>query len=305
MAQITHLTPEQEAYLPIFRDKWLALGRSTEPSDRARSERGVRSIYAVQDMRYPADDVVWVDSPKAALVYAKTVLGLDLDLSMAPSGGQFRLYTIAWLRFGQEIGVKYAHPEWLDALEDADQCGWWIPCDDAVIFVERPSILTVDGQGRLHNTTGPAIQYRDGWGVWAIRGVRVPRYVVEEPHEITIAKLLSESNEEVRSVMLDRMDPDLLVADGGLEYISEHPDPCNEPYMLQLYRIPDTFFGTGRWGVLCTNATAERDGTRRKYLLSAPLDLDGDAKATIDAIDVMAWINSTTRETYLRLGRAC
>ena len=36
--RLNQLTPEQEATLPAIRDKWLAIGLSTAPAERARAE---------------------------------------------------------------------------------------------------------------------------------------------------------------------------------------------------------------------------------------------------------------------------
>jgi hypothetical protein len=89
-------------------------------------------------------------------------------------------------------------------LEQSEECHWWFPFKGIILTSDRPEKTFVNTQGRLHSLDGPAIQYRDGWGLWAVNGVRVARYIVEAPEEITVEKIEVETNAEVRRVMVDR-----------------------------------------------------------------------------------------------------
>jgi hypothetical protein len=86
----------------------------------------------------------------------------------------------------------------------AQSAGWWWPFAGAVILTDRPDILSRDDQGRLHSLTGPAIRYRDGWGIYAVHGVRVTDLPIERPEEITVAMIDSERNTEMRRILIDR-----------------------------------------------------------------------------------------------------
>jgi hypothetical protein len=59
-------------------------------------------------------------------------------------------------------------------LQIAKHCGACAGFGDAVILQDRPCELHLDDEGHLHNDSGMAIKYRDGWGIYAIHGVRVP-----------------------------------------------------------------------------------------------------------------------------------
>lgn len=59
---ITELTPEQEARLPEFRDKWIKIGLSTEPANRPEAERGIRLAYECGGLK-PPKEIVSCDSP--------------------------------------------------------------------------------------------------------------------------------------------------------------------------------------------------------------------------------------------------
>ena len=61
-ALITKLTPEQQAQVPIYLEKWLKIGLSTGPGDRAAAEDAVRRIYEASG-RKPPQTIVWLSSP--------------------------------------------------------------------------------------------------------------------------------------------------------------------------------------------------------------------------------------------------
>jgi hypothetical protein len=104
--------------------------------------------------------------------------------------------------FCRRIGVRYTGDEnaLLDVwLTEARTCHWWWPYKGLVIASERPTTLHVDADGRLHSDHGLALGYRDGWGVYALHGVRVPDWLVLTPaHDLDPQRLLKEENVEVR-----------------------------------------------------------------------------------------------------------
>ena len=63
---ITELTPEQEAMLPAFREKWRAIGLNTDPIDRQKAERSIKNLYKIAGEDEPI--VLFFDSPAACLI---------------------------------------------------------------------------------------------------------------------------------------------------------------------------------------------------------------------------------------------
>jgi hypothetical protein len=147
---------------------------------------------------------------------------------------------------------------WLDL---ARSCGWWHPYEGVVFACERPSRQAVDGAGRLHAEDGPALLCRDGFGVYAWHGVRVPESVILNPGAITPATISAESNAEVRRVMIERMGWDRYLAALGVQ-------PVQSDRYGDLYRttIDDAEVGV----VVVTNGTPEPDGTFKRYSLLVP-----------------------------------
>ena len=90
----------------------------------------------------------------------------------------------------------------LGHMKVAQNAGWWLPCREVCFISERPNRLELDAERRLHSTTGPALQFPDGFGVYVVHGVRVPAQVVEAPETLDPSSILKERNAEVQRVML-------------------------------------------------------------------------------------------------------
>jgi hypothetical protein len=144
------------------------------------------------------------------------------------------------------------------AYEDtATSACWWWPHRDFVIACERPTAIRLVG-GRLHSTTGPAIVWPDGWGVYAVNGVRVPGDVIEDRATITIARIDAEQNAEVRRVMVELYGLARYVRDARLAVLDDARDPLGLP--RRLFRGKD-----GALILEMHNSTPNGDGSARVY----------------------------------------
>ncbi len=65
MKKIEQLTEEQKALLPVYRDKWIKIGLSTEPANRPEAERGINLMYELAGLKKPKK-IIWCDSPLTA-----------------------------------------------------------------------------------------------------------------------------------------------------------------------------------------------------------------------------------------------
>ena len=59
--KIETLTPEQQTKMAEWRDKWTAIGLSTEPANRPEAERAIVMAYAAAGLAAPR--IVWCGSP--------------------------------------------------------------------------------------------------------------------------------------------------------------------------------------------------------------------------------------------------
>jgi hypothetical protein len=175
--------------------------------------------------------------------------------------------------------------------ELAQSAGWALPQRNICWVSERHHILSRDEQGRLHCDIGPAVAYPDGWAIYAIHGVRVPQHVIEHPKRIDIARIETETNTEVRRVMIDRYRHGEEI-NGGAAYIRDcaatrldHDErygtlwrrdlPNDEPIVM----------------IEVVNSTPERDGRFKRYWLRVPPGMT-------TAREAVAWTFDMPTEEY-------
>ena len=89
----------------------------------------------------------------------------------------------AWEQLALHSSVRIVHPEFC-------------------MISDRPERLLVDNQNRPHCEDGPFCRWRDGSALYAVHGVRVPMWIVENKKAITLEKIEAEPNVEVKRVMI-------------------------------------------------------------------------------------------------------
>lgn len=177
-------------------------------------------------------------------------------------------------------------------------CGGWWATTLAVVLSERPTLARQDVPNRLHAADGPALEYGDGFRVYAEQGVALPRVVFEAPETITIEAVQAETNPvrrqrlvaafgrerylEAISVSIETIvaEPDISIRRAAIErfgvtaFVKEtgtviDSDLDWQGQMRRLWQAP-------RRGdnaivlVEVVNSTPEHDGTRHTYWLRVP-----------------------------------
>ncbi|MEP0793021.1 hypothetical protein NDI44_00495 [Trichocoleus sp. DQ-A3] len=61
--KIEKLTPEQEALIPVYREKWRDIAYSTEPIDREKAAKAVKAVYILIELS--EQEILFYDSPYA------------------------------------------------------------------------------------------------------------------------------------------------------------------------------------------------------------------------------------------------
>ena len=284
--------------MPMLRDEWLAIGLSTEPSDRARAWRGARAAYAAAGLAEPRFQI-WLRSPfegvlgiaYLAQVSAQVLAQVRAQVSdqvLAQVRAQVRAQVSAqvldWVFY---FGYWYYDEWWLSWLEFFERaCGfdiapvdglrqvarststwWWPATADLVLFTERPMRLERDDRHRLHSASGAAIQYPDGWGIWSWHGVHVPRQVIEQPESLDPRGVLAEANAEVRRVMVERLGVDRFLAGVKAKVVDRDTDQLG--HQRRLLRV-DQPGDEPLLVIEVTNSTPEPDGSWKSYILRVP-----------------------------------
>jgi hypothetical protein len=147
-------------------------------------------------------------------------------------------------------------------LELAGNIGWIIPHRRVCWMVDRHSVLATDDRGRLHNPKGPALKFSDGWSFYAWKGVRLPSWMIERPHEITAHRIDRERDPIVRRCMIEIMTPERFIREGDAMLVAE-----DETGLLwsKIWTSWDAWAA-----VEVANGTPEPDGTIKRYFLQVP-----------------------------------
>jgi hypothetical protein len=185
----------------------------------------------------------------------------------------------------------------------ARSAGWWWAYSGFAVVTDRPWLLRRDPDNNLHSAAGPAIAYRDGWGFYCWHGRRVPAWVVDAPTTDAIA---AEPNVEFRRCAIESLGWDRFIHEAQLAPVgipagsgiggAMVADPGNPGQSLILYDVPERLWGDRIRLLLCTNGSAERDGTRRRYGLTVPAGIS-------DPLEAAAWTVGLTRDQYARTVR--
>ena len=231
---IDKLTNKQEQELKEWREKFLEIGLSTEPANRPRAEKAIVGLYKTLAKKTPR--FVWVASPFAAENMINEVFGnKKTQFNGTSFCGQQDAYWIAFYQFCEHIGVQYkkSDSKTLDLWSEiAKSCGWFYPYEKAVIVCERPEEIHMLADRRtLHREGGMAVKFRDGWGIWRLNGIAVPRYIAETPSaDLDTKSVMAETNADVRREGLARISNEKKIRDLGAT-ILHHEKLGDEPWL--------------------------------------------------------------------------
>lgn len=235
---ITSLTDEQKAKFSEYVAKWIGVGTCTEPANRKEAEAGIRQAYELAG-KTPPKKIYWFESPLSGMVGVATyfyaqkkgialndLTEADIDEVIKEPISNFDCYgqhEAGWLAFYDFFRNECGLVEETNLIEGlkkvALNAGWWWCYEDVAFICERHDICKLDERKNLHNPTGPAIHYPDGFGIHALGGVVVPGFVIESPEQITIDIIENETNEEVRRIMIERYGEGRYLTDVGAEVI--------------------------------------------------------------------------------------
>jgi len=84
---------------------------------------------------------------------------------------------------------------------------WFIPHKNICLISERHNKCTLNLNNKLHSNGSAAIEYPDGWKIWALNGVRVTQEIAETPADKLNPELvLTEKNAEIRREIVKKID---------------------------------------------------------------------------------------------------
>ena len=304
--KIEKLTEEQTSKFPHYVQKWTDIGLCTKPADRPRAERGIVAAYAVAKLKAPR--IVWCESPlkmyltiqayksisadpkkiKAAendpnyvnrymkanqrKLYAEAQKGLDNTVYGQHDAGWMSFYDF----FRTECGLV-EQTEQLQGLSEISQsAGWFVPFEHICFICERHSILRRNAEGQLHCEDGPAVQYPDGWSVYAINGILCDEQIIMRPETQNVKQINNESNADRRAIRIERFGWTRYLKESKAKLIDERANDV-EGTLEALYSIKGNrrFVATCPTGRVFTMGVPESVRTceqAQNWLGNQPLD---------------------------------
>lgn len=279
-SKITTLTPEQIAQIPGWADKWIKIGISTEPADFARAEAAVLKCYDLINAPRPKA-VLHVASPWAAIlegskknvelqygkVQKKALTSFVKSNWFNYRGAQLWASWFSYVTFFRDV-CDWQHESLVNFKFDEEialSAGfvWW--SDDVVAISDRPKTVTKDAAQRLHGENGKALEYRDGWGVYAWHGYRLSGknvWIIEDKASITPELIEAEPNAELRRIMLEIYGYENYLTQRKTKVVAE------DELHGQTRRLLEFTLGNEPVRVIeVNNGSLEPDGTRRKFIL--------------------------------------
>lgn len=197
------LSKKQESMLSVYVDKWTKIGLNTDPVDFDKSVNLIKEHYADCGLDVP-NNFHLVDSPMAAVKLLNSKY--DVDKKSAINNACYGSHDSSWLSY-YDFFINEASiildKKIINLIELAKVCGWWYPYKDIVVIQQRPSLINFE-DGLVQSTTGPAIQFPDGYSIYIIDGIRLDEQIVMRPETLTIHQINSEKDQDKRSIMIDR-----------------------------------------------------------------------------------------------------
>ena len=124
---------------------------------------------------------------------------------------------------------------------------------------ELHSTIGANNESLAHNEHGPSHLWRDGFAVWSLDGVQVPRKVVLHPEQQTLEEIEGEENTEVRRIRIERYGWERYLEESEAE-IQDTRHNDRDAQEERLYRLSDE---SSRF--VCVDPS-----TGRRYALGVP-----------------------------------
>lgn len=181
-------------------------------------------------------------------------------------------------------------------FRDMIRAGIWTSCyyEHRVLVCRLPTKVSKDEQGRLHSTTGPAVQWRDGSGQYFLHGVNFRQNLddcMSEPElwrkivsskDLSLNEILRIPNIEQRHVALKLHGAEKLLQEVGAQAQRiDKSERGNELYKIELII----------WGRTLKLLKYKDPSTERIYVSFVPYEYE-------KADEAMAWKFQLSEEEY-------
>lgn len=195
---IESLTPEQEAMIPVYAEKYTNKFFNYQPINKEKATEFFQWVYNVLMDVDLFKDLYVVRNPIEAQALANKLCeteGVRYPFSgygSAEQSGTICLYSFVQDELGIQLGEEFNKVKELIELNVYDS----ILFDEAVILVELPTEAYRNGNS-LHREDGPAIKFGGDYEMYFWNGVSVPKKMIMDKSSITKDDILL-SGEDVQ-----------------------------------------------------------------------------------------------------------
>lgn len=292
VTEISSLTAEQEAAIDPYAKAWIDRMDRGAALNKEAAIKGIKWIYSLSGLAEP--EVRFVASPEAARKMAEEeqrACGDEVDTTPCSYGAYCQ--DAGWVAF-------YSFFEDVCSLE-IDVDGWreyrnfidsnvydCVQLEGLAIACPMPQHVMRDADGNLHSTGGAAVEWSDGYGIYALHGVRFPRELHEAvtSREIKPIDVMAIENIEQRMAAMAYLGATYMADALDAEFIHEGIKGA------KLYRTEIA----GQYEYFLRY----NDSTDGEEFISF---VDRDVGVRGNADECMAWKGSVTLEQYLSMPR--
>jgi hypothetical protein len=186
----------------------------------------------------------------------------------------------------RRLGVQYesSRLERIRLWSEISRTGyWWAPYEGTCFVTDRPTAIHLDRRERLHNLSGPAMAFRDGWSLYAIHGSSVSERLVIKPDTVRLEDLPLDTDREVLHATIELLGHERFLKAAKAKLM--HEDSFGRLYRIRFFDMEPLLF------VEVINSTPEPDGTVKHHLLRVPPE-------TGTAHEAVAWSFGQRRKDY-------
>lgn len=236
---IEQLTKEQEELLSVYADKWIKIGLSTEPLDFEAAKEAARKAYRLAGLKEPTQ-FFKAKGPVDAIRLIKE-LDPSKDDNTIFNEMDYGNHNANWIGFYEYFRnvLNIEECKKLDGHVDlAHASGWVSFYEDVVVFQDRPNVIKMDDQNRVHCENGPCIQYPDGLSIYCWHGTTIPAEWIEDKESLTAKIALTWDNIEQRRCACEIIGWNKILEELNAKVIDTDGDP--EIGQLVEVELPDS-----------------------------------------------------------------
>jgi hypothetical protein len=247
MNQKKEFSKKEKELIENFKKKWFEIGTkigNCSKKEKKECEDSIKDFYVFGNKK-PPEHIIWTRSPLEAekLIFnfekiardtndCKIVMErlinksekLKREFVETYFWGQQDSYWIAFYLCGEKFGCKYnaESKKQLDGFSKIAQAAfWWYPFENVCIISERPNKLKINERDLLHADGESCLEFSDGFELFFLNGIEMPKNIVVEKREDLHGNLAFEiENIDVRREFIKKIGIEKFIKDTNAKTIS-------------------------------------------------------------------------------------